>query len=165
MAESKPSKSARKREHLALQVLGEQLIGLKESELSTVPMDENLRDAILEAQRISAHGASRRQRQLIGKLMGHVDPEPIRSALAALGTDGRRDKLLFAQAERWRDRIGSEGSAAVDEFQATTQCDVSELKRLAVELSSAPNQAIERRLRKQIFRLLHGLLAAQPQDV
>ncbi len=165
MAESKPSKSARKREHLALQALGEQLIELKESELRTVPMDENLRDAILEAQRIKAHGASRRQRQLIGKLMGHVDPEPIRNALAALGTDGRREKQLFAQAERWRDRISSEGSKAVDEFQATTQCDASDLKKLALELSSAPNQGIERRLRKQIFRQVHSLLAAQPQDV
>jgi ribosome-associated protein len=165
VTDSKPSKSARKREHHALQALGEQLIELKESELKTVPMDENLLEAILDAQQIKAHGALRRQRQLIGKLMGHVDPEPIRNALAALGADSRRNKQIFTQAERWRDRISNEGSEAVDEFQAAVHCDTSELRRIAAELSSAPNQAIERRLRKQIFRQLHDLLAAQPQDV
>ena len=165
MADSKPSKSARKREHHALQVLGEQLIALKESELRMVPMDDRLLDAILEAQRIKAHGASRRQRQLIGKLMGHVDPDPIRESLAALGSETRRDKQLFTRAEHWRDRISAEGGDAVEEFLTPISEDGSELRRLAEELSSAPNQAIEKRLRKEIFRQIHAILDAQPQDV
>ena len=84
MDDTKPSKSARKRAYLALQKLGEELITLRESELQAMPLDEDLRDAVLEARRIKAHGALRRQKQYIGKLMGRVDPEPIREALERL---------------------------------------------------------------------------------
>jgi ribosome-associated protein len=82
--ESKPSKSARKREYLALQKLGEDLVTLRESELLSIPLDEDLLEAVREARRIKAHGALRRQKQYIGKLMRHVDPEPINAALERL---------------------------------------------------------------------------------
>ena len=165
MVDSKPSKSARKREHLALQVLGEQLIELKESELRTVPLDEILLDAIIEAQRIKAHGALRRQKQLIGKLMGHVDPEPIRAALSKFGAKSRQDRKLFASAERWRDRMSNEGIESAEEFFAATGSHDHQLQQLLANLATAPNGEIERRLRRQIFRRVHELLAAQLQDV
>jgi len=82
--ELKPSKSARKREYIALQKLGEELITLRESDLDSLPIDDNLREAVLEAKQMKAHGALRRQKQYIGKLMRHIDPEPIRSEMAKL---------------------------------------------------------------------------------
>ena len=85
MDETKPSKSARKRAYLALQKLGEELITLRETDLQTVPLDEDLREAVIEARRMKKHGALRRQKQYIGKLMGRLDdPEPIREALERL---------------------------------------------------------------------------------
>ena len=84
MTELKPSKSARKREYLAVQKLGEELITLKQSDLDALPLDENLRDAVMEAQQMKAHGALRRQKQYIGKLMRHIDPEPLRAEMAKL---------------------------------------------------------------------------------
>jgi len=80
----KPSKSARKREYIALQKLGEELIELKASDLDRLPLDDNIRDAVSEAKEMKAHGALRRQKQYIGKLMRHIDPEPIRSEMAKL---------------------------------------------------------------------------------
>jgi len=82
--ELKPSKSARKREYLALQKLGEELITLKQSDLDALPLDENLREAVMEAQQMKAHGALRRQKQYIGKLMRHIDPGPLRAEMAKL---------------------------------------------------------------------------------
>ena len=82
MAELKPSKSARKREYLALQKLGEELLTLRESDLLDIELDEDLREAVLEARQIKSRGALRRQKQYIGKLMRHIDPEPLRAALA-----------------------------------------------------------------------------------
>jgi ribosome-associated protein len=82
--DTKPSKSARKRAYLALQKLGEELVTLREADLQTIPLDEELREAVMEARGIKAHGALRRQKQYIGKLMGRVDPEPIREALERL---------------------------------------------------------------------------------
>ncbi|MCH8248351.1 MAG: DUF615 domain-containing protein [Proteobacteria bacterium] len=84
MTETKPSKSARKREYLALQKLGEELITLKQSDLYSLPLDDDLRLAVTEARQIKARGALRRQKQYIGKLMRHIDPEPLRSELAKL---------------------------------------------------------------------------------
>jgi ribosome-associated protein len=80
----KPSKSARKREYIALQKLGEELIALKEPDLDRLPLDDRLREAVMEARQIKAHGALRRQKQYIGKLMRHIDPEPLRSEMAKL---------------------------------------------------------------------------------
>jgi len=80
----KPSKSARKREYIALQKLGEELITLKASDLDRLPLDDNLREAVLEAKQMKAHGALRRQKQYIGKLMRHIDPQPVRSEMAKL---------------------------------------------------------------------------------
>ena len=85
MDETKPSKSARKRAYLALQQLGEELITLRDDDLETVPLDEDLLEAVHEARRIRKRGALRRQKQYIGKLMGRLDdPEPIRQALVRL---------------------------------------------------------------------------------
>ena len=84
MTDLKPSKSAKKREYLALQKLGEDLIGLNEPDLRKMELDEDLLEAVLEARRIKSHGALRRQKQYIGKLMRHVDPEPIRAAMTRL---------------------------------------------------------------------------------
>ena len=84
MDDTKPSKSARKRAYLALQKLGEELVTLREADLQAIPLDEEPREAVMEARGIKAHGALRRQKQYIGKLMGRVDPEPIREALERL---------------------------------------------------------------------------------
>lgn len=84
MESVKPSKSEMKREYLARQKLGEELIPLQESELRAMGLDEDLLDAILEAKRLKKHGALRRQKQYIGKLMGRVDPAPIRASLERL---------------------------------------------------------------------------------
>ena len=59
-------------------------ITLQEPDLRAMDLDEDLLDAILEAKRLKKHGALRRQKQYIGKLMGRVDPEPIREALERL---------------------------------------------------------------------------------
>ena len=84
MDDTKPSKSARKREHLARQKLGEELIALRDADLRSLALDEDLFEAVMEARSIKARGALRRQKQYIGKIMGHIDPEPIRAALESL---------------------------------------------------------------------------------
>jgi ribosome-associated protein len=83
--DSKPSKSARKREYLALQKLGEDLIPLLEPDLRAMNLDDDLLDAVLEAKRMKKRGALRRQKQYIGKLIARLDdPEPVRAALESV---------------------------------------------------------------------------------
>lgn len=78
-----PSKSARKRAAHAAQKLGEQLVRMRAQDLALLPLPDDLRDAIAEAQRLTNRGALSRQRQYIGKLMRDVDITALESALAA----------------------------------------------------------------------------------
>ena len=164
MTPSKPSKSALKREQLELQQLGERLIELTEEELRALPIEEGLREAVLAASQIRAHGALRRQKQLIGKLMRNCDPLPIQRALDARGADDRRAKRVFADAERWRDRITAEGHDALRSFCEQSGAATGPLAELLSHIRSAPNERTEKGLRRQLFREIHDALMAAAQD-
>lgn len=163
MTDSKPSKSGRKRQQLALQKLGESLIALDGPSLAAMPLDDRLRQAIEEAARIRSRGALRRQKQLIGKLMRDVDPEPIRAELARLNADDVRAKQLFARAERWRDRIVQEGDVALDEFAEETGVADAQLRRSIAELEVCFNERAEKTIRREIFRRIHEILVKIPK--
>lgn len=158
MTDSKPSKSARKRKQQELQSLGEQLILLGDDELASLVLDERLSDAVRNARGMKAHGALRRQKQLIGKLMRDLDPEQIRVALVELRADDARDKQLFARAEKWRDRLIREGAAALDDFTAETGTPDPELRALLAKLDVAFSERDEKTARRKIFRRIHEIL-------
>ncbi len=164
MAQTKPSKTARKREHLLLQELGERLIGFTAGELQDLPLDERLRDSVLAASTITAKGALRRQKQLIGKLMREADGAAIRQALDAKSADDRIAKRAFAEAERWRNRIISEGRAAIDEYQEATGSADETLGELMTELQRTVNERAAKSIRRQIFQNVHGALIARARD-
>jgi len=163
VTDSKPSKSARKRQQLELQELGEQLIALNGDELSSLSLDERVETAIRNAGKIKPHGALRRQKQLIGKLMRDVDPAPVRAALAAMRADEVYEKRLFAKAEKWRDRVIKDGAAALDEFATTTGTDELELRSLLAELDVAFSERAEKTVRRKIFRRIHEILVKLPR--
>jgi ribosome-associated protein len=158
VTESKPSKSERKREQLELQELGESLIAFDAATLAALPLGERLRDAILQAAKMRSRGALRRQKQLIGKLMRDVDPEPIRAAVARLTADDAAAKRLFARAERWRDRIVSGGHAGLDEFAEATGVADGELQTWLAELENCISERAEKTLKRKIFRRVHVIL-------
>ncbi len=164
MTDAKPSKSARKREQTELQVLGEQLAELSDELLDSLDLDERLREAIDDLGRMRAHEAKRRQRQYIGKLMRAVDPEPIRALLDRLRADDRRQKRVFANAERWRDRIVRDGRENLPAFEAEIGGPSPELAALIGDLDRAVSDRDERSIRRQIFRVIHDALAAHRSD-
>jgi ribosome-associated protein len=87
--DARPSKSARKRTAHAAQHLGETLLVLADEELAALPLPPELLDALRDARRIRGRAARARQRQYIGKLMRAVDPQAVRTALAARERAGR----------------------------------------------------------------------------
>ena len=164
MVDSKPSKTSQKREQQALKQLGEELIGLPGEEIDRLELDEKLLDAVLAAKRIKSHGALRRQRQLVAKLMRNVDPEPIRRRLAEIRRAELVSKRRFADAERWRDRIADEGLPAVDAFRAQTGSADEGLELLVAELGRAVSDKALRTIRRKIFRCVNDVLVATTAD-
>lgn len=164
MTPPKPSKSALKREQLQLQQLGERLIELSAEELHALPIDERLRDAVIAASGMRAHGALRRQKQLIGKLMRNCDPEPIRHALAARDADDRLEKRIFADAERWRAQIMADGDVAIRPFCELTGASAESLRELLGRIRRCTNERTGKGLHRRLFREIHGALMAAAQD-
>src|SRR5208283_3373411 len=94
------SKSQVKREMLALQNLGEKLVGLTADQIMKIDMPMELRDALLFAKTINKGEARRRQLQYIGVLMRKADPEPIQKALDTIGRGHLLDATQFKELER-----------------------------------------------------------------
>jgi ribosome-associated protein len=155
------SKSEKKREYLALQALGEQLVALSEEQLREMQLDERLFDAVTAAATIKARGALRRQHQLIGKLMRSVDPEPIRAALQSLRRQETADKERFRQAERWRDRIVKEGQTGLNEFFEASGRPCEELESLLQRYLDSRTDTERKALRRKMFRKVREELTMQ----
>jgi len=164
VTETKPSKSARKRRQLELQALGVELMTLTNEQLAELDLDDRLATAIDDLRRMKSHEAQRRQRQYIGKLMRDVDPAPLQALLDRLRADDRRQKRIFAHAERWRDKIASEGHSALPAFEAETGAAAPELAQLISDLDRAVSDDKERAVRRRIFRVIHNVLAAHAAD-
>jgi len=159
---SKPSKSARKREQQALQELGERLIDLSGEKLGELDLDERLLDAVIAAKSIRAHGALRRQKQLIGKLMRNVDPEPIRAMLATVDGEDLQARRMFRDAESWRDRLEADPADLPSFFDFTgSECAtiVAALDRCRTAIGEREQKAA----RRQLFREIHGEIARKVQ--
>jgi ribosome-associated protein len=153
--DAKPSKSALKRESLALQSLGEKLVQLTHSELESMQLDGALFRAVVDAKRIRSHGALRRQRQLIGKLMRNADAAGIESSLRALARQDQRAKAVFHAAEEWRDRLCAEGTPALQSFAEHIGRDPSELRDLLRDRDAITDDAALRAVRRRVFQQVH----------
>lgn len=101
----KPSKTQRKKAMHALQALGERLVGLPQSRLDDLPLEEDLRRAVDHARSIRSHEGRRRQLQFIGKLMRSIDAAGIEAALAGDDASHARQVAAHHAAEQWRDGL------------------------------------------------------------
>ena len=164
MSLSKPSKSARKRDYLALQTLGEELIDLSYEQLTSLSLDDQLLDAVQTAKTMKAHGALRRQKQLIGKIMRGVDPEPIRAALDAFGRYDNQAKEVFRESEQWRDHVATGGSGALTEFFDLIGGENGALQEQVKAHETTDDDKARRLIRRKIFSEIHKELALKMQN-
>lgn len=149
------SKSQKKRDADALQVLGKQLSELDESVLDTLPLTEGLRRALQDAKRMKSHGAIRRQTQLIGKLMRSADHVAIATAFSALQAEGAAQTAQFHIAELWRDKLLEGGSVALSEFINTFQPeDIQYLRQLIKKACSATAEVQQKAAYRALFRYI-----------
>lgn len=156
--DERPSKSQRRRDMEALQALGEELVGLPATALRDMPLPDTLREAVMLARSITAHGGRRRQLQYIGKLMREVDAAPIRAALEQRGRQSRAQARHFHKLEQLRDRLLEEGESVVDEVcERHPRAERQRLRQLLRqarkerELQQPPKSA------RQLFRYLREL--------
>jgi ribosome-associated protein len=124
------SKTRLKREMLALQDIGEALVALPEGRLAELDLPERLRDAVMDARRISKFGALRRQLQYIGRLMRDVDSVAIAARLEAWNGQSREATAYLHVLERWRERLMDDDRAVEELLAAHPHADVQRLRTL-----------------------------------
>jgi ribosome-associated protein len=102
---ARPSKTKKKEAMHELQDLGAELVELSVGQLKRINLPENIYEAVRECQKITAHGAHRRQLQYLGKLMRSADDEPIRAGLALIRGESSAETARLHRLERFRTRL------------------------------------------------------------
>ena len=110
------SKSQRKRDATAAQQLGKDILALSADAQNSIELPENLSKALDDARRIKKNSALKRQLQYIGKLMRHIDLEPIREQYLKLINHYDKDIKELHRLEKWRDRLLAEGDKALEDL-------------------------------------------------
>ena len=142
---------------LELQALGAALAGLPEAQLARMRLEDELRQAVLEAKRIKSHEAKRRQMQYIGRLMRGVDPEPIRAQLAAIEGGSAQAAAAHRRLEAWRERL-LEDDRALTAFAAEHPgTDLQTLRAVIRNSRKEMKEGKPPRAYRELFRMLKSL--------
>ncbi|NJD24928.1 MAG: DUF615 domain-containing protein [Betaproteobacteria bacterium] len=124
------SKTKQKEAMHALRDLGAELVELSAGQLKRIDLPEDLLAAVRDCQKITAHGARRRQLQYIGKLMRGVDEEPIRAGLALLRGESAAETARLHRLERMRERLLGDESVLADIAATWPAADLQHLRQL-----------------------------------
>ena len=169
------SRTDLKRESAELQKLGEELLTLRADLLDRLELSEKLKDAVLEAKRITNFEGKRRQMQFIGKLMRLVDPavlETVRATLTEQTSGSAQENLILHLAETWRERLLGAEDAFGDWLAQHPDTDSQQLRAMIRQarkdaVPEKPGAAVRHgRAYRDIFQILREHLtereAAKP---
>jgi len=126
----RPSKTKQKAAMHELQDLGAELVGLSVGQLKRIKLPENIYEAVRDCQKITAHGAHKRQLQYLGKLMRSTDDEPIRAGLALIRGESSAETARLHRLERLRTHLLEDESAVADIAAIWPGADLQQLRQL-----------------------------------
>jgi ribosome-associated protein len=162
--EAKPSRSQIKRDHLALQVLAEQLLALPRDLLQGLSLGESTWAAIDETARIKDRRALRRHYKRIANCLARENTEPLQSLLDQRAAQDRQAVALQHQAERWRERLLEQGDDALAELiDAFPEIDRQQLRSL-VRAARRDAERDRPDAPRRLFRFIRGVLESGPTD-
>lgn len=163
-----PSRGDLRREALAVLELAERLVKQPHARLLQLPLNEDLVYQVLEAQRITAQIAHKRQVGFLAKKLRREDDEVLASLREALDHDkseSRRENAALHRIEALRDRLIEEGDSALAEVLAEhPQADRQHLRQLArnakeEKLRNKPPHAY-----RELFRALREVMQGDADD-
>lgn len=154
------SKTAVKKECIALQDLGEALTELKDDHLARIPLEEPLLSTILETRRITKNGAKKRHMQFIGKLMRAADHDAINDAYQAIVDEQQNDARQLHIVEHWRDRLldSNDKDALADFFNTCNHADRQQVRQLQKNAQTERTKNKPPTSARKLFRLIRETL-------
>jgi ribosome-associated protein len=159
-APATPSKSARKRERLALQDLAEEMLRLPRAALEGLGLGADTWVAIDETARIKDRRAMRRHVKRVANCLARENTEPLQALLDARERQSRQAAARHHQLERWRARLIAEGDGALTEF--LTAYPGADRQQLRALVRAAQRDAARERpdAPRKLFRLLREVVDA-----
>jgi ribosome-associated protein len=130
------SKSEIKREMIQLQAFGQMLINLSKHQRSKIPFTDDIKDALLLADKIkNKHEALRRHVRHLAKILSESDLEPINHALDVMANKHQQETAKFIKLEKIRNDIIEQGSPLIEkllsEFDSMDRQKLRQLVRQA----------------------------------
>lgn len=156
----RPSKSQLKREMTALQELGEELVAEPKDRVMRVPMPEDVRDAILECQRIKDHEGHRRQLQYVGKKMRTLEEDEIaaiRRMLDSWKGASKAETAAMHALEKKRDKLLANDEALTELRAQHPQIDIQHLRTLIRNARKEQAEQKPPKAYREIFQILKQL--------
>ena len=147
-----PSKSQVKRDLIALQDMGVELVALSAGQLNKLTLPDVLRGALRDAQRITQNGAKKRQRQYIGKLL-----RDIKGVSAA--ANARQHAL-----ERQRTQLMENEEVLGDIARQHPDADIQHLRQLRRNALKEQQLGKPPRAYRELFRVLRELQSLTAED-
>lgn len=156
--EPRTSKTAIKREHLALQALAEELAALPPADVETLGFGDRTREALAETARIKDRRALRRHYKRIANCLARENTAPLEDLLATRKGQAAATAARHHQVEHWRARLIAEGDAGLTElFDAYPHADRQPL-RLLVRAAQRDAERGRPEAPRRLFRALRALL-------
>lgn len=166
----RPSKSQLKREMTALQKLGAELIANSRDRVKRVPMPEDVRDAILECQKITDHEGRRRQLQYVGKKMRTLEPHEVAAIQKVIDSwrgTSKAEAAALHLIERRREKLLANDAALTELVATHPELDAQQLRTLIRNARKEQAENKPPKAYREIFQILKGLAkedAAQDAD-
>lgn len=166
-----PSKSQVKRDMHALQDLGKELVKLSNEKLNKLNLNDNLLNAIKEAQRITAREGKRRQLQYVGKLMRFEDADAIRHQLDIWENGSKEQAKAMHRIEALRDVLLRDDSALAMFFEEFNPLDPQAFRTLVRNARKEAQQNTElaegkepsRKHYRQLFQAIKSIVEQSEQ--
>ncbi len=150
------SKSEVKREMIKLQAFGQKLIDLSKHQRSKIPFTEDIKDALILADKIkNKHEALRRHVRHLAKILAETDLEPINQALDVMANKHQQETAKFIKLEKMRDDVIEQGSPVIEALLSEHETmDRQKLRQLSRQ--AAKEKKIEKpgKYYKELFEYL-----------
>ena len=152
-----PSKSELKRQMTERQKLAEVLAALSSDALKTIPMDEAIKAAVAETNKIKTFEAIRRHKQYLGKLMRFLDDEEletIQKRLDAIQGVSKAETAKLHYLESYRDRLIADDETFTKMIEQYPDMDIQNMRTLIRNARKEKETNRSPKAYREIFRVL-----------
>jgi len=155
-----PSKSELKRQMTERQKLAEVLAALSSDALKTIPMDEAIKAAIAETNKIKSFEAIRRHKQYLGKLMRFLNEEEldaIQKRLDAIQGVSKAETAKLHHLESYRDRLIANDETFTKMIEQYPDMDIQNMRTLIRNARKEKEMNKPPKAYREIFRVLKDM--------